>query len=194
MPVAGARLGGADSDGGLLATELDPSGRPHELSVLSAVAWIHPGGRHPGADADGKFHLDAFAEEFWAALFDFGAGMVVVRADQPAHGKLGVPRAGAVRPAPVPALHDFIYGCCSGRVRNCGADAQLPLDGSIRLRAAPSFNARSVCRPLCRWIGDALGDAGLAQNLLSVRLDCAGFHFGTDQSLDRPAIFSERAA
>jgi len=78
VPLAGTRLGGADLGGGLLATELDPPGLPHELSVLSTVAWIHFGRRCLGAEANGEFHLDAFAARFRPAISHFGAGVVAV--------------------------------------------------------------------------------------------------------------------
>jgi len=55
------------------------------------------------------------------------------------------------------------------------------------------FVSLSVCRPRSGGTGHAVGDAGLAENFLSVCMDFAGFHFGADQLLDGPAAFSGEA-
>ena len=76
--MAGARLGGADPGGRLLAAELDNAWRAYGVPVLSALARIHFGGRCSGAEANGQFALDAVTQKFCSALFAFGAGVVAV--------------------------------------------------------------------------------------------------------------------
>ena len=79
--MAGARLGGADPGGRLLAAELDNAWRAYGVPVLSALARIHFGGRCARTGAHGKFNLDDFAEKFCADVCGIGSGVVVVRAD-----------------------------------------------------------------------------------------------------------------
>jgi hypothetical protein len=78
MPLASTRLGGIDPGRGLLAAELAAAGRPDGLSVLSAVARIHFGGRCVGGSAHGRLGLEAVSQRFRAAFFYFGAGLVAV--------------------------------------------------------------------------------------------------------------------
>lgn len=54
MALAGTRLGGADPGSGLLAAGLDTAGRAHGLPVLSALAWIHLGGRRASGETRGN--------------------------------------------------------------------------------------------------------------------------------------------
>src|SRR5262249_23156427 len=118
-----------------------------------------------------------------------------VRADQSAHGKLGIPWARIVQSAPFrSAVDDFIFNSDSRRVRNRRADAELRLDATLRFGAAHSRGTRNVCRPVRRRPGDAFGYAGLAENFLSLRLDFAGVHFGADQLLLRATTFSQGTA
>lgn len=62
--MAAAGLDRTDPRRGLLAAELDIARFANSLPVLSAVAWIHPGGRRAGADANGKVNLGAVAPRF----------------------------------------------------------------------------------------------------------------------------------
>ena len=78
MPVASTRLGGIDPGLGLLAIELAAAGGPDGISVLSAVARIHFGGRCVGASPHGPLDLDAVPQKLRAAFFYFGAGLVAV--------------------------------------------------------------------------------------------------------------------
>jgi hypothetical protein len=78
MALAGTRLDRTDPVGGLLAIELDAAGRPDGLSVLSAVARIHFGGRCGSAEAHRQFSLDSVAQEFRAAFFGIRTGVVAV--------------------------------------------------------------------------------------------------------------------
>ena len=83
-----------------------------------------------------------------------------------------------VRSAPIrPALDDFIFNGDSRRVRNRRADAELRLDATFRFRAAHSGDTRNVCRPVRRRPCDAFGNADLAENFLSIRMDVAGLYF-----------------
>ena len=76
--MASTRLGGIDPGRGLLAVELAAAGRSDGLSVLSAVARIHFGGRCVGAEAHGHFSLDPVAQKFRAAFFGIRTGVVAV--------------------------------------------------------------------------------------------------------------------
>jgi hypothetical protein len=78
MALAGTRLDRIDPVGGLLAAELAAAGRPDGLSVLSAVARIHFGGRCVGAEAHGQFSLDPVAQKFRAAFFGICTDVVAV--------------------------------------------------------------------------------------------------------------------
>ena len=78
MDLADARLAGAGSDSGLLAAELDAAGCPHLLSLLSALARIHPGSRCSGLEPNGNFALGAFTKKFCIPVFNLGVGLVVV--------------------------------------------------------------------------------------------------------------------
>ena len=81
MALAGARLGGTNSGGALLAAELDAAGCAHGLPVLSALAWIYFDRRCSGLETPGQFALVAFAEKLRVALCCLGAGMVAIRTD-----------------------------------------------------------------------------------------------------------------
>src|SRR5262249_60416004 len=54
--------------------------------------------------------------------------------------------------------------------------------------------ARCFHQPLYDRVDDADGDAGLAKNFLSLRLDIARVHFRADQLLDGQAAFSRGLA
>src|ERR1051326_2349841 len=120
--------------------------------------------------------------------------MVAVRADQSAHRKLGISRTRFVHLDPVqPALDHFICVGDSRRVRNCRADAELHLDATFRFRAAHSTDTLNVCQLVRRRPCDVSGNADLAENFLSIRLDFTGLCFRADKLLEWATVLSERA-
>jgi len=78
MALARPGLGRIAAGRDLLAAELDFARHANVLFVLSALARVHFGRRRDCSGTRGKLGLDAFAEEFCPALFDFGSGLVVV--------------------------------------------------------------------------------------------------------------------
>ena len=76
--MARTRVGRDDPGGGLLAVKLAAARCPYGLSVLSALARIHFGGRCVGANAHGQLCLEAFSQAVRAALFSFGTGLVAI--------------------------------------------------------------------------------------------------------------------
>ena len=78
MLLAGTRLGRTDSGGGLLAAELDPTGRADGLSVFSAMVGLRARRGCARDDTDGHFDLDSVTKGLRAPICGFFARMVAI--------------------------------------------------------------------------------------------------------------------
>ncbi len=79
--MAGARLGGANPRGDMLAIELDSARRADGLPLLSALAGIHPDCGCSGPGANWKLALVALQKTFRVVVCRFCDGVVALRAD-----------------------------------------------------------------------------------------------------------------